>query len=247
MLVLIIGENGSGKTFIMTIFALSVLWKNILANYTINHPHFRFLELDDFLHIDDNTDVFIDEAYTWLENRRSSKATNVFITEIKEQKRKTHSTWYVSEQREKMIDLRFERFYNVLIECKTRYPIGNSTQDFLYKITYEDRKYPVYKRFKYESAKKYFNYFDTYEKVPPQNKQLLEYHMIKENPDKLFNKVIEIAKIIEKSFNGNFPHRITHPQMKWICLQNKIILQYEEYLYLYFQNKIEKLKNNEKK
>jgi len=246
MLVLIIGENGSGKTFFMVIMALSVVDKNILANFKIKHPHFRFLEFDDFLNIKDNTDVFIDEAYTWLENRRSNKASNVYISEMKEQKRKTRSTWYVSEQRPNLLDKRFEQFSNVIVECKTRYPIGNSKDDFIYKISFDNLKYPIYKRFPYEQAKQYFHYFDTEEKVPPENKQLLEYNIIKNNPDKLFSKVINLAKIIEKQQNGK-TKAFTHPELKWICLQNKIILQYEPYLYLYFHDKIEKLKNNEKK
>jgi len=71
MLVLIKGENGSGKTFLMTIFALALKEKNVWANYWVKHPNYKFLEIDDLLHIPNNTDIFIDEADNWLENRRS--------------------------------------------------------------------------------------------------------------------------------------------------------------------------------
>ena len=244
MLVLIIGENGSGKSFFLTLMALSVLDKNILANFTIKHPNFQYLQFDDFLNIDDNTDVFIDEAYTWLENRRSNKASNVYISEIKEQKRKTNSTWYVSEQRPHLLDKRFEQFPNVLVECKTRYPIGKSKDDFLYKLTFEENPIPIYKRFPYKEAKLYFQYFDTKEKVEPENKQLLEFYMIKDNPDKLFKKVLSLAKVIEN--NGLESYKFTHPTMKWKLLEKGIILNYEPYLYLYFKNKYDKLKKEEK-
>lgn len=240
MLVLIIGENGSGKTLIMTICAISQLDKNILANFTIVHPKYRLLEFDDFLNIEPNTDVFIDEAYTWLESRRSSKNTNVFISGVKEQKRKTNSTWYVSEQRPRMIDKRFENYYNVLIECKPRYPIGTSTDDFVYKITYENPYQVIYKRFPYENAKKYFEYFFTNEKVEPENRQKMEFEIIKQNPDKLMSKVLQLVKIIEKD---NGISNYTHPLLKWSCLQNNIILDYEPFLYLYFKNKINLEKN----
>ena len=245
MLVLIIGENGSGKTFIMVLFALSVLHKNILANFEIKHPHYKRLYLHDFLNIKDDTDVFIDEAYTWLEKRRALRLMNVYISHIKEQKRKTNSVWYVSEQREKLIDFRFEEFANVIIQCKTRYPIGHSTDDFHYKIWFEDLDYPVYKMISYEDASKYFTMFDTNEIIEPDNKQKLEFVMIKDNPDLLFPKVIELAKILEKTYKPTTNKEITHSIIKWECLKNKIILEYEEYLYLYFKKKIEKLKNEE--
>lgn len=244
MLVLIIGENGSGKTFFMTICALSQPDKNILANFTIKHPKFKLLEFDNFLNIETNTDVFIDEAYTWLENRRSSKATNVYISEIKEQKRKSDSTWYVSEQRPNMIDKRFENYPNVLVECKPRFPIGHSLDDFVYKITYESPQQVVYKRFPYVEARNYFKFFNTNQKVEPENKQKIEFEIIKQNPDKLMSKVLELVNIIEK--DGSITE-YTHPSLKWCCLKNNIILDYEPFLYLYFKNKIkiEKSKNKE--
>ena len=242
MLVLIIGENGSGKTFIMTVFALSQLKKIPLANFWIKHPLYQLLEFDDFLNIPNNTDVYIDEAYTWLENRRSSKASNVYISEIKEQKRKTNSTWYVSEQRINMIDKRFENHYNVLIECKPRFPIGTSRDDFIYKITYE---YPFqirYMKFTYNDAIKYFSYFDTNQKVEPENRQKIEYNIIRQNPDKIMEKLLQLVKIIEKE---DSIVKYTHPSLKWACLRNNIILEYEPFLYLYFQNKIKKQKLKE--
>lgn len=240
MLVLIIGENGSGKNFIMTIFALSELDKNALSNFWINHPKYMILEIDDFLNIPINTNVFIDEAYTWLENRRSSKFSNVFISEIKEQKRKTNSVWYISEAREKMIDKRFEDYWNVLIECKTRLPIGHSTDDFHYKITFDYPRQVVYKTFLYEDAKQYFSYFNTYQKVEPENKQKIEYEMIKTKPEKLIKKVHELAKIIE---TNNPMDNYTHPFLKWACLKNNIIPDYEQWLYIYFKQKSELKKN----
>jgi len=242
MLVLIIGENGSGKTLIMVLLALSVLDKNILANFFIKHPNYQKLHLHDFLNIKEGTDVFIDEAYNWLEKRRSSKGTNIYISQIKEQKRKTNSTWYVSEQRERLIDFRFEEHANIVIECKTRYPIGySSTEDFHYKISYEDLSYPVYKTLSYKDAFPYFSMFDTKEIIEPENKQKLEFVMIKDNPDLLFPKVISLGKMMEKTYKPVKKKDVSHPIIKWECLKNKIILDYEPYLYIYFQDKI---KNN---
>lgn len=236
MLILIIGENGSGKTLFMVLMALSELHKKILANFYIKHPKFKYLEFDDFLNIDDFTNVYIDEAYTWLENRRSMKASNVYISNIKEQKRKTKSTWYVSEQRPEMIDKRFENFANVLVQCKTRYPIGNSKDDFNYKIIYEHPYQVIYKTLLYRDAKEYFDYFNTYEKVEPENKQKIEFEIIKQKPNKLMKKVMELVKIIEK--DGSIKPPFTHNLLKWACMKNDIILDYEPFLYLYFDEKI---------
>lgn len=240
MLVLIIGENGSGKTLIMVLIALSDLSRIPLANFTIEHPKWKYLEIDDFLHIKENNDVYIDEAYTWLEKRRSLKYTNLFISDTKEQKRKDKSTWYISEQRENLIDSRFEFNWNIKIECKTRHPIGNSKEDFVWKITYEDFPYPIYKTLSYEEAKPYFKYFNTYEKVPPENKQKIEFEFIKHNPDKLFKKVISIAKQLEKTDlikNIKFAKEITHDFIFYILMKNGILKDYETYVYTYFKQK----------
>lgn len=234
MLILIYGEVGSGKSFFMVICVLSDLDTNILANFHINHPKFQLLEFDDFLNIDDKTDVLIDEAYTWLENRRSSKATNVYISHIKEQRRKVDSTWYVSAQHPRMLDRRFEDYPNVIVECKTRYPIGNSTDDFVYKITYENPYQVVYKRFKYENAEKYFEYYNTREIVKPENWQKIEFDTIKQNPVKLVKKVEELVKVIK---NDNDIIEYTHPSLKFGCLKNNIILDYEPFVYLFLNKK----------
>lgn len=230
MLVLIIGEVGSGKSLIMVIFALYDLLVNILSNFHIKHPNFQLLELDDFLNISEDTDVYIDEAYKWLESRRSSKASNVYISHIKEQRRKTNSTWYVSAQHPELIDRRFKEFSNCLIECKTRYPIGHSTDDFVYKITYQKPYQVVYKRIKYEDADKYFKYFNTNEIVEPENKQKIEYEMIKNNPKKLKKKVIELVSMIKKDKEKE---KFTKMEVKGLCMDYNIIFEYSEWIYLF--------------
>lgn len=240
MLILIIGEIGSGKTLFMVICALSTD-KNIFANFHITHPKFKYLEFDNFLNIPNDTDVFIDEAYKWLENRRSSKASNVIISEIKEQRRKTNSAWYVSTQHPNMIDKRFEHYPNILVECKSRFPI-NSNKDFVYKITYSEPYQVIYKRLSYQDAKKYFKYFDTNEIVAPENKQKIEYSIISQNPDKFFEKVVELSEIIENDLEI---YDYTHISLKTACLKHGIIKEYEPYIHAFLNNKI-KLKKAKK-
>ena len=242
MLILIIGEVGSGKSLIMVIFALSDLTVNVLANFHIKHPNFNLLEFVDFLKINANTDVYIDEAYTWLESRRSTKASNVYISHIKEQRRKTDSTWYVSTQHPEMLDRRFKEFPNALIECKTRYPIGNSKDDFVYKITYNNPYQIVYKRLKYNDAKKYFKYFNTNEITEPENRQKIEYEIIKSNPKQLMQKVIELTEIIK---NDEDIKEYTHSALKLGCLKNNIISEYEQWIYLVIHNKVKNNKNGD--
>lgn len=237
MLVLIIGENGSGKNLLMVLCMLDLIDKPFKANFHVKHPKFSYLEFDDFLHIDDNTDVYIDEAYTWLESRRSNKASNVYISHMKEQKRKTNSTWYISEARPNLIDKRFEDYANKVIECKSRYPIGNSIDDFVYKIVDNEPFRIFYKRIKYEDAKKYFEYFDTNEKVHIENKQKVEFEIIKQNPKKLLKKVEEIAEIVEK--DETFV-KLTHPALKFVLMKNNILKDYEEFVYYYLKYKEEK-------
>lgn len=244
MLVLIKGENGSGKTFLMTIFALALKEKNVWANYWVKHPNYKFLEIDDLLHIPNNTDIFIDEAYNWLENRRSGSNLNVFISEIKEQKRKSDSTWYLSEARPKLLDKRFEQFPNVIVQCKTRYPIGHSTEDFVYKFTYDEPYAVVYKTYPYQIAEKYFGFFNTKERTKMHNQDKFEFKLIEQNPPKLMSKIQELAKLLlEKDNNIKY----THDKLKMVCLENGIIKDYEPYLYLYFKRlvEIEKEKTND--
>jgi len=243
-LVLIIGEIGSGKTLFMVLMALSTD-KNILANFHIKHDNFKYLEFDDFLNIPNDADIFIDEAYKWLENRRSSKASNVVISEIKEQRRKTNSTWYVSTQHPNMIDKRFEQYPNVIVQCKSRFPI-NSKKDFVYKISYDSPFFhTIYRRLYYRDAVKYFDYFDTNEIVAPENKQKIEYDILSKNPEKFFDKVVELSEIIEEDLDI-FDY--THTSLKAGCLKHHIHMQYEPYIHSFLNNKIKlkKSKNKEK-
>lgn len=240
MLIFVIGMVGSGKTLFLVIHALSTWWKKIYANFHIKHPKFHFLEIDDFLDLPDNTDVFLDEAYRLLESRRSMDSVNIVISQIKEQRRKTNSYWYLTAQRKDLLDTRFRTNSNLLVECKTRLPIGKSVDDFVYKITDNDLNRVFYQYYSYQDAEPLFSYFNTNEKVPVTNFGKVEYELIKDNPQKIVPKAIEIWNIIKNDIN-----EITHHTIKFALFQNKIYHKWEKWVYIYAKKQVEVNNDNE--
>ena len=88
-LTLIIGYRGSGKSLLMV-----KLIKNkkrlCYSNFRLNLDNYHSLRLIDMLRLPDNINVLLDEGYTWLESRTSTKYINLFMSYIVFQLRKTN-------------------------------------------------------------------------------------------------------------------------------------------------------------
>ncbi len=81
MLVIILGNLGSGKTFIMTLLTISDN-REIWSNYKVNSKNYRKLDVVDLLDLPDNIILLMDEAYAWIESRVSSSTLNEYLSSL---------------------------------------------------------------------------------------------------------------------------------------------------------------------
>lgn len=223
MLISVIGAIGSGKTLLLTLIG-SKSKREIYSNYKLNLSLYKPLEMIDLLQLKDNINVFIDEAYTWLESRTSMSTLNRYLSYIIFQSRKRSIDIYITSQMFSSVDLRFREQSNIIIKCKR---IKDNFHYWFYNIGNNSIKTFI---LPYKNAKKYFSIYDTYEIVEPNQKQNLEFKLIQQNPKNLLTKIKEISKVIKPKLN-----KITHDSIKAILLFNGFNIGYEKYVYLYLK------------
>jgi hypothetical protein len=246
---LILGEVGSGKTLFLVWNALCTLDNEIWANIYIKHPRFKRLQIEDFIDIPIGVDIFIDEGYRLLESRRAMNSFNLHISEIKEQRRKTNSAWYITAQFQDLIDVRFANRYNKRVDCRTRY---NDTDDFHYRIEHVIANKPnilEHKKIEYNDAKHHlFPYFHTFEKVHVENRDKREYDLIKDDAEKIWDKIQEYIPLIENDYENGIIAEYTKDLVDYSCMRHKIYHKYAWYLWKYLNGKIkfEQQKEREK-
>lgn len=228
MLISIIGQVGMGKTLLLAILG-SKSKREIYSNFRLSLPLYKPLQIIDLLELKDNINVFIDEAYTWLESRTSSSTLNRYLSYIIFQSRKRTIDIYTTSQMFSSVDIRFREQSNIIIKCKRTkkgfhywiYQVGNhNIRTFILP---------------YENAKKYFNIYDTYEIIEPNQKQELEFKLIEKNPKHLLEKVKEVSEIIRNRVDNL---KITHDSIKAYLLMNGFNTSYEKYVYLYLKEEL---------
>lgn len=222
MLISIIGEIGSGKTLLLTIIG-SKSNREIYSNYVLNLPLYKELRIINLLSLKDNIEVFIDEAYTWLESRTSSNTLNRYLSYIVFQSRKRTINIYTTSQMFSSVDVRFREQSNIIVKCKR---INDDFEYVFYKNNKRVKKYFL----SLKKAEKYFKLYDTKEIVEPNQKQYLEFKLLEQYPKQMIKKISEIAEIIKPKLN-----KITHDSIKASLMFNGYITLYEKYIYLYLK------------
>lgn len=238
MLVSIIGDIRVGKTLIATIFAKHSNRK-IYANYKLNIPKYHKLEPTDLFKLPNNCEVFIDEAYTWLESRTSGADLNKCSSYILFQSGKRTINIYLTAQLFSTVDIRFRHMSNIIIE--------------VYKYEEEELfEYNFYKRIRghlifcntwylpFDEAEQYYDLYDTFEIVEPYTMKNLETKLIMKDGKKLFAKAKEITNLVRPELDKtNKKNKYTHDAIKFELLKQDISLNYEKFVYLilHHQNK----------
>ncbi len=227
MLVSIVGNRGSGKTLLLTIIGCKTK-RLIYSNYKIKIKNYNPLEVIDLLTLKDNVEVFIDEGYSWLESRTSSKVLNRYLSYIILQSRKRTIDIYITAQMFSSVDIRFRQQSDVIVHCKR-------IKDIFYYTFYDLSKPNTSKRFilPFNKAKKYFKLYNTYEIIDSYEKEALEFSLISKNPKKLLKKVKEVVDIIKPQLSV-----ITHDSIKTALLLNGIEMSYEKYIYIFMKGLI---------
>jgi len=232
MLIFLLGNNGSGKSFLLLFYGTKFS-KNIYSNYKLELDNYIPFTINDLLNMDKlkEGNIFLDEAYTWLESRTSGNALNLLTSYLIYQKRKRHLDIYLTAQMFSSMDKRARHLANIIIECQTR--INFKKDDFYY--LYRDIDTNTEKSFMipYKKAEKYFKLYDTYEIIEPQKRSRLEFNILKDNPKAMLKKIKEISKIINPMLKV-----ITHDSIKTSLLLNGFEIGYEKFIYIYLKGLI---------
>jgi len=232
MLVIVIGNLGSGKTLIMLLLIL-LENREIWSNFKINIPNYRELGIPDLFELKDNIVILMDEGYSWIESRVSSSSLNEYISSIIFHTRKSFTDIYLTTPMLSTIDKRFRKQANFIIECQHR----NNFNSDNFNYVFHDVNNNTYGKFTlpYNKAKKYFKLYNTYEKVESHRKKGLQFKILKNYPKRLRLRVIEIVDIIKPLLNG----KITHDIVKKKMFDNEIDLNYEPFVYIELKGKKE--------
>lgn len=227
MIVLLIGPVGSGKTVYLVMMAHQSYKRNVYANFHIKHPKFKLLYDVDILNIPPKTDVYLDEAYTKIEKRRTMDAKNVIYSHILNQRRKTDSIWYLTEQTENLIDFRFEKYANIIIYCHKRY---SKYDDFVYEYEFENCSETIIEYYTYNEMSIFFDLYNTNEIVKDEISKKTEYMLIKDVPDLLPKYQKEIYNIIKDDITTG-----TKIDIEMCLIDHKIYHMWKKYIYPYHQ------------
>jgi len=225
MLVIILGNLGSGKTFVMTLLTYSDK-REIWSNYKINRENYKPLGVIDLLNLPDNIILLMDEAYAWIESRVSSSTLNEYLSSILFHTRKTFTDIYLTTPMFSTIDKRFRKQANFIIFCKHRENFEFDDFNFIF-YNVNNNSYGS-SSLTYKKAKKYFSLYDTYEKIESFRKRGLEFNILKKYPERLKDYIIELTKLISSKING----KITHDIVKDCLLMEGIDLNYEPLIYI---------------
>lgn len=229
-LTIILGNLGSGKTFIMTLLTYSDIRK-IWSNYKINRKNTKFMEVVDLLDLPDNIVILMDEAYAWIESRVSSSTLNEYLSSILFHTRKTNTDIYLTTPMFSTIDKRFRHQANFIILCEHRENF--EFDDFHFTIyNVNNNSYGNFS-ITYERAKKYFKLYNTYEKVESHRKKGLQFNILKKYPKRLKDYIIELTELVSHRLNG----KITHDIVKDCLLMEGIDLSYEPLIYIRLKGK----------
>jgi len=227
MLISILGNWGSGKTLFLA-YLSQKFKRNIYSNFELKkNKNYKPLKVIDLLHLPNNIEVFIDEAYTWLESRVSSKALNRYLSYILLQSRKRTINIYITAQLFSTVDVRFREQSTIIVFCK------KVEEGFQYKILSTDNNCVNCVLLPFDIAKNFFQYYDTYEIVEPYEKQRLEFQLLQSDTKMLFDVSKKIAIKIKDKIKDN---KYTHQNVKIALISNGFDKNFEPYVYAYFHS-----------
>lgn len=174
----IFGDMGSGKNVRATWYILkwffgfygdAPIYDECFANFHVAAPpgstrQVQLLTKDAFKSLEHKTNVLvvIDEAYLWLDSRRSMSKENVNVSYVVLQSRKRgFDVLYIAQVRSS-VDLRLRELSEIWVYCEKR---GDG---FHYTVIWRGMNAKIMHEFlSKKAAEKVFPYFDTREIVSP--------------------------------------------------------------------------------
>jgi len=212
-LTVIEGPVGSGKTLLMTGLAAREE-RQVLANYTIRIPHWKQLKPEMLFTLTTPSLVLMDEAYIWLEARRSGTPMPIYMSYILFQSRKREIDIVLGVQLEDTVETRYRQMVDRRIECQSVGGMG-----FLYYVSDRVRggfSRPARYFLPWENAKVLFPLYDTLQIISPIDDQML--YRISEDKIETVDRVDKIVEEILKKFPLN---AVKKGVVSDYCLRNK--------------------------
>lgn len=210
MLWLVLGDYRTGKTVRLTVEAYSEEYKNkeILTNFKLKHPNARqiFNPLD--LGNLNNVLVLLDEMQNWFNSHNTFSLTNEFFTDFVHDCDKNNVDVFGTSHRFRSNEIDFREGCHRIIKCERigyynpRISRLEDKRDFRYttfsmtsgNILYTDR-------LKYGNAIKYFDLYDTAERVERLDDETRELVLLLRYNPKLGNKKLrDVAKEVKPTF-----------------------------------------------
>jgi hypothetical protein len=214
MLANFVGDVGSGKTLFTTGLAMRDT-RQVLANYNIKIPNYKKLKPE--MLFDENLPpslIILDEAYAWLESRRSGTPMPIYMSYVLFQSRKRFMDILMTDQLEGTIETRYRQMLNWRIECDAENDIGFSY--YFYKRVRGGFIGPFHQFLPMENATRIFPYYDTLEIIDPMDKELI--YKISEDKQETVDVVDGIVDEILKKFPLN---AVKKAVVADYCLRNK--------------------------
>ena len=173
MLIHALGDVGSGKTLWLTAMALEASQNGyqVYANYHIKIPNFTFIDNPAMLNdLPFGCLVLLDEAYNFIESRRSPADINLYMSYILFQCRKIGIDIIMSDQLEITIDTRYRSMTTWYILCE----LGRRGFEytFIKRATLKAQK-PKTFILPFRAAESLYPLYDTYERINPIDNDLL--------------------------------------------------------------------------
>ena len=224
-LVSLLGDVGAGKTLFATREAVrqsskppdinNPLGRKILANYNINIKNFTPLTPEILLDKKMlGSFVILDEAYNWLEPRRSGQPINLFSSYILFQSRKRYMDIFMTDQLLETIDIRFRLMTNYEIDCFNREPDGFEYHVFKTTrgVRHRGRKFflPI------SEAEKIFPLYDSWEFINPINDDMV--HDISSNKAE---SIKQVDLIVSQLLKLNDAKVYTMPMIRDYCTRQE--------------------------
>lgn len=210
------GDLGSGKTFWMTWF--STLFNRtytVFANYKLNLPNFKPLQLDELLDLQfSDALVLLDEADELINSYRAMSNLSLFINYALKQSRKKRLIIVASAQLLDLIDSRYTRLskYSIIAFgfCKIGFQyaiIRKSIFGDSLKLKYIPSKY----------IQQVYDLYDTNEPIkPPKIEELKAQVQSKEKLKEQVDKIV--SEIIDRKEEFCITKKVTEKQIRYILL-----------------------------
>jgi len=189
LLILVLGHMGSGKTLFLTILGYMTKAK-VISNFKLNYPNksVENLSITQIINEDfkEKVVILLDEAWLYLDSRRSSSSLNQIFSYILFQSRKKNLNFYLTAQLGNTLDVRFRRLADFIVYCKNHKNYFEYTLVNLNNNQYKKIRLPI------ESAEKFFRFYNTNETViTDRSKICLLKAMSQEERKKLINGLVQ--------------------------------------------------------